>query len=204
MTVIEAVYHSGRPVKLSLTVELNGRGHIVRLSGIGARVGGGEGLSLEEAYRKALDKAACRRRPSSKAPLVDIPLMLLRQVLEKYRGAPSTHSEVMGMSPNHLICRCFGVYGPQIAALSWKNPHHQQNQQTGPKDVTKHLLAGGGCTRCSGDIQRILSVCKRTPTPVQLALKVDELKCQWLLEEGEKETEEEKEKEEEEMCEWSW
>ena len=105
-------------------------------------------------------------------PVIDLPFMLLRKSLLKYRGIPDCHISILNKQKDQLICRCFGVYRKSLENFIW------QKTEVSLKDVTNQLRATGGCFRCLPDVNKMLALANTTP--VQLACKVDNLKGQWL------------------------
>ena len=74
----------------------------------------------------------------------NLPLWLLRAASREFFQTLHPHHQLAGHQEDALICRCFGVYLPQI--LQWGSL----------KEVTDETRAGGGCTRCRQHIQSFI------------------------------------------------
>ena len=81
---------------------------------------------------------------ASPVPGWNLPLWLLRATSrELFQNLPPRH-QLLGHRSEELICRCFGVYLPQILPFR------------GLKQVTDETRAGGGCTRCRRQIEAVV------------------------------------------------
>ena len=74
----------------------------------------------------------------------NLPLWLLRQASREFFQIIPPHNQLVQERAEDLICRCFGVYLPQILPFN------------SLKEVTNETRAGGGCTRCRHHIEAIL------------------------------------------------
>ena len=88
---------------------------------------------------------------TSPAKRWNLPLWLLRMVSREFFQTNQPHHEMAGHRDDELICRCFGVYLPQI--LAWSSL----------KEVTDETRAGGGCAQCHQHIQHLIR--KAAPPP---------------------------------------
>ena len=75
----------------------------------------------------------------------NLPLWLLRATYREALQINYPHDKLTGHNAEDLICRCFGVYLPQIRQFS------------SLKEVTDETRAGGGCSRCHGQIEKIIA-----------------------------------------------
>ena len=75
----------------------------------------------------------------------DLYLFLLKESLREYK-----HPYLRTNEKQNLVCRCFNVSQGEIERVVKKQNLRDIHQVTGS------LKAGGGCTRCLGDIKRIL------------------------------------------------
>lgn len=81
----------------------------------------------------------------------DLPLFLLKEALDSYRGkAPALH-ELKNEDANDLICRCFGIYKNELLSVLDENPDFKD------KDLTNATKAGAGCTTCLSDFQELIA-----------------------------------------------
>ena len=71
-----------------------------------------EGSTMEEILSLLL-----QRESSDADPVIDLPFMLLRKSLLKYRGVPRGHINILKKETDQLVCRCFGVYSGRIEKI---------------------------------------------------------------------------------------
>ena len=75
----------------------------------------------------------------------DIYLFLLQESLREYKNPYRQTND-----KPHLICRCFNVSQGEIEKALKEQGYRNIHQ------VTLHLRAGGGCTRCLSDIKKLM------------------------------------------------
>ena len=71
----------------------------------------------------------------------------LEAAIENYRGGQSGKRLLAGK----VVCNCFGVTEEEILRVV------RENQLTTVEQVTHYTKAGGGCGKCKGDIQALLT-----------------------------------------------
>ncbi len=69
----------------------------------------------------------------------------LKKAILNYRGEKEAEPE------GNIVCECFGVTDRQIESAVREN-----NLKT-VEDVTSYIKAGGGCSNCHGDIEKIIN-----------------------------------------------
>ena len=74
----------------------------------------------------------------------NLPLWLLRATGREFFQNHHPRHLLVGQKAQDLICRCFGVYLPQIRPFG------------SLKEVTDETRAGGGCARCRPQIEEII------------------------------------------------
>ena len=105
---------------------------------------------LCESKRLSNDFISQIRLPSP-TPRWNLPLWLLRATYRDVLQMNHPHHQLTGYKAEDLVCRCFGVYLPQIQQFS------------SLKEVTDETRAGGGCSRCRPHIKRIVASSTRPP-----------------------------------------
>ena len=83
----------------------------------------------------------------------NLPLWLLRATYRELFQTHRPHNRLVEQKAKNLICRCFGVYLPQI------------RQFTSLKEAIDETCAGGGCSRCLRQIENIIGTLS-TPPPL--------------------------------------
>ncbi len=82
----------------------------------------------------------------------------LEAALKNLRGEKDATRDLEG----EVVCECFGVTDEEIKRAIL------DNNLTSVEDVTHYTKAGGGCTDCHGDIEKLLDqVRSKTLTPVE-------------------------------------
>lgn len=76
--------------------------------------------------------------------------------IENYRTGSTEAREI----PEDILCTCFGVTETEV-----RNVIQENNLKT-IEQVTNYCKAGGGCTGCQSEIQRVLDSCIGQHTPV--------------------------------------
>ena len=116
------------------------------------------------------DYRAYRDLPSR--ALLTVPLQLFYQAVAEYQGRASVPPK-----SSFLICRCFAVFEREIVSYIERHP------ESDLKALTGELLAGGGCTRCSGDLRGLLARYGKAPVPppsrAQLVVDIYQMFCHW-------------------------
>jgi bacterioferritin-associated ferredoxin len=74
---------------------------------------------------------------------LDIPTLILFDLIEEYKG-------MIALEDERLLCRCFGITSNQVQKILRSNP------DLSVQDITDQTNAGGGCTSCSSDIEKIV------------------------------------------------
>ena len=78
-----------------------------------------------------------------------------------------------------LVCRCFGVYEREV--VDYICNHCDTDLAT----LTGNILAGGGCTHCSGDLKQYIKGYGKGPARptmmnrAQLVMEIYQLFCDW-------------------------
>ena len=75
--------------------------------------------------------------------------------IENYRTGSTEPREI----PEDILCTCFGVTETEVRTVI------QENNLKTIEEVTNYCKAGGGCTGCHGEIQRVLDSCTGQHTP---------------------------------------
>ncbi len=99
-------------------------------------------LLREKILGKKIDEAREVQLGASK--LINIPYLLFLNILEEYKGE-------INLEDSDFLCRCFGVSTSQIRKLLISNPDLTINE------IIDQTNAGGGCTSCTKDIDRLIS-----------------------------------------------
>jgi NifU-like protein len=76
--------------------------------------------------------------------------------IENYRTGSTEAREI----PEDILCTCFGVTETEVRTVI------QENNLKTIEQVTNYCKAGGGCTGCQSEIQRVLDSCTGQQTPV--------------------------------------
>ena len=93
-------------------------------------------------------------RPTSPVKQWNLPLWLLRAASREFLQTLAPRNRILGYDADELICRCFGVYLPEILPFS------------SPREVADETRAGGGCTRCRRHIEAIVGTRHRPHSAV--------------------------------------
>ena len=126
---------------------------------------------FDQFFAEDPDYLTYRNDPSR--PILTLPLQLFYQALAQYQGKVA-----LPPKDSPLVCRCFAVFEKELIE-SIKN-----NSINDLKTLTGTLLAGGGCTSCSEDLQKyITQYAKREASSpwrrASVVMEIHQLFCQW-------------------------
>jgi len=107
-----------------------------------------KGLTLEEAEKLTNRDIAeyLGGLPEEKMHCSVMGREALMAAIDQYRGKESAPHELEG----RVVCKCFGVTEPKIRQAI------RENGLTSVEQITHYTKAGGGCTLCLDEIQKIL------------------------------------------------
>lgn len=115
---------------------------------------------------------------SGHIPLLQLPLILLRDSILQYTG----EENILNPKSEELVCRCFGVYESDIKKLI------ETERSFELVDVIKKTHASAGCGSCKADVEAIYHEARFThPTMISLntaisGTKVGDLTtAQWVV-----------------------
>jgi bacterioferritin-associated ferredoxin len=89
------------------------------------------------------------RSDSANKKFINILVLILATIKSEWTGVPVPWNLQKGQNLESLVCRCFGVYFDEITAFLENNP------LSSLMEVTNNLKAGGGCTSCLFDIEKV-------------------------------------------------
>ena len=101
-------------------------------------------------------------RQDSYPGLLHLPFLLLRNAARKFLNIPSPRYQLLKFKSEDLICRCFGVYRPQILDILCKTPDL--------RSVTDQTRAAAGCMSCRKDIEKMIQEFQYTSKPRSLEI----------------------------------
>lgn len=84
----------------------------------------------------------------------DLPLFLLKEALDNYRGKAPEHCLLKNQKSEELICRCFGVYREEILEFLDSEPEANASQ------ISNATKAGAGCSTCLEDFSELMAEAK--------------------------------------------
>jgi hypothetical protein len=89
---------------------------------------------------------------SEDVPIFHLPIYLLQQAIESYRGRAPKRFELLKTTSDNLLCRCFKVYQSQVLDFLKVNPKASE------LDLIDEFQVTIGCGNCANDLEDLLGV----------------------------------------------
>ncbi len=118
---------------------------------------------------KELEGRVYTEIPFFKSDRFPLPWVFYHKLVSTIQSKNHSWSEMKGRNPDHLICRCFGVYKEDIHELIGSGV-----EVTGLRDLGDHLQAGIGCGTCRDDLLKELKPLLSTPVVEEASQKLEQ------------------------------